>query len=197
MFYAGPVMSKIFTSLGIDPVEFLEVQAAAKEYMEDPQHPERLATVGYAKNDKKDKDTAKLNLASVVESFLEEEGWGERAFGKNARGRTSTKMQWPKNKPKVITAVTPLLRRIVNNKRQREYQLKKRLEKQNTVVPIPIDDRDLPYSTPISGQAHDNIQISSLPFIDPEMDQSSYTIHINITHDEPLHPSILSFQSTQ
>jgi hypothetical protein len=173
-------MSKIFTSLGIDPVEFLEVQAAAKDYMEDPEHPERLATVGYAKNDKKDKDTAKLNLASVVESFLEEEGWGERAFGKNARGRTSTKIQWPKNKPKVIAAMTPLLRRIVNNKRQREYQLKKRLEKQNATVPVPNDDRESAYSTPMLGQGHDNLQALSLSLVDPGMEKSSSTIRINI-----------------
>jgi len=195
--YSRPVMSKIFTSLGVDAMEFLEIQAAAKKYMEDPAHPERRATVGYARYDKNETDTAKLNLANVTESFLEEEGWGERTFGPNARGRTSAKIRWPKNKSKVINAVTPLLRRMVTNLRQREYQAKIRLEKKTAIVPRAANDEGLTYSTPATIQAsHDTSQVASPSIVDPGMTQYIYNIRLNVIQNGHRIMSVLNLKQT-
>ncbi|OBT99829.1 hypothetical protein VE01_02110 [Pseudogymnoascus verrucosus] len=119
--YTRPPMSKLFTSLELTPEQFLYLQAAAKTYMLDPAHGERAGCVG--NKARADTDLVKLKLFGCVEAFLEDEGWGERCWGPDAgRGaHESRRLRWPEGKHKIITLVTPLMRRMVTNERQRLY----------------------------------------------------------------------------
>lgn len=119
--YTRPPMSKLFTSLELTPEQFLYLQAAAKTYMLDPAHGERAGCVG--NKARADTDLVKLKLFGCVEAFLEDEGWGERCWGPDAgRGEhESRRLRWPEGKHKIITLVTPLMRRMVTNERQRLY----------------------------------------------------------------------------
>jgi hypothetical protein len=119
--YTRPPMSKLFTSLELTPEQFLYLQAAAKTYMLDPLHTERAGCVG--NKARADTDLVKLKLFGCVEAFLEDEGWGERCWGPDAgRGaHEGRRLRWPEGKHKIITLVTPLMRRMVTNERQRLY----------------------------------------------------------------------------
>lgn len=91
-------MSKIFTSLELTPEEFLYLQAAAKTYMLDANHPERSQSVGT--RSRGDTDMIKLKLFECVRCFLEDEGWGERCFGEGAPGAENRRLRWPQMKNK-------------------------------------------------------------------------------------------------
>ncbi|KAL3428104.1 hypothetical protein PVAG01_01613 [Phlyctema vagabunda] len=126
--YTRPPMSKLFTSLELTPEQFLHLQAAAKSYMLDEQHPERGDCVG--KRERGDNDMIKLKLFGCVKAFLEDEGWGERCFGRDAPGAATRKLKYPEMKNKIISLLTPLLRRMVTNERQRLYAIEMRKQSQ-------------------------------------------------------------------
>lgn len=89
-------MSKVFTKLELAPEDFITLQAAAKDYMLDPRHPDRSACVGT--KEKRDTDMTKLKLYACVKNFLDDEpgeGWGERLFGKDSPSGTTRKFMWP------------------------------------------------------------------------------------------------------
>jgi hypothetical protein len=86
-------MSKLFTSLELSPEMFLQLQAAAKEYMLDPAHPQRAESVG--NRGKSDTDMVKLKLFSCVEEFLDSKGWGERCFGETSQNTEDRRLKWP------------------------------------------------------------------------------------------------------
>ena len=96
--YTRPPMSKLFTSLELSPENFLHLQAAAKTYMLDPNHPERRACVG--KRGKGDTDMVKLRLYNCVRDFLELEGHGEKFFGEHIASEESEgrRLVWPSEK---------------------------------------------------------------------------------------------------
>lgn len=138
--YTRPPMSKLFMSLQLSPESFLHLQAAAKSYMLDPTYPERQECVG--NRGKGDIDLVKLRLFNCVKEFLDD-GVGEHFFGENvpapsesdglsaaaALGEESPGVRrwfWPRDATKVITLVTPLLRRMVTNERQRMYAVETR-----------------------------------------------------------------------
>lgn len=98
-------MSKLFTSLEVTPEEFLHLQAAAKAYMLDPDHPERRDCVG--SRGSSNTDVVKLKLFNCVEAFLEEEGWGARLFGPNIENGTTRKLKWPQMKNKYVSKCLP------------------------------------------------------------------------------------------
>lgn len=91
-------MSKLFTSLELTPEQFLHLQAAAKSYMLDEQHPDRSDCVGGRARG--DTDMAKLKLFACVKAFLDDEGWGERCFGEKAPGADKRKLKYPEMKNK-------------------------------------------------------------------------------------------------
>lgn len=91
-------MSKLFTSLELHPEQFLRLQAAAKNYMLDERYPERSDCVG--NRGKGDTDMTKIKLFGCVESFLVDDGWGEKCFGAKAPGAATRKLQWPSMKNK-------------------------------------------------------------------------------------------------
>lgn len=124
--YTRPPMSKMFTSLELSPENFLHLQAAAKAYMLDDQHPERRDCVG--QRGKGDTEMVKLRLWNCVRQFLEGEGNGERFFGENVvnEGMGPRTYIWPRDQQKIISLVIPLLRRMVTNERQRQYAIETR-----------------------------------------------------------------------
>ena len=138
--YTRPPMSQLFYSLQLNAESFLHLQAAAKIYMLDPTHPERQNCVG--NRGKGDNDMVKLRLFNCVRDFLTD-GVGEKFFGENAPGRvtyskdgsdvpieiTANKdkcFTWPRDGNKIVSLVTPLMRRMVTNERQRMYAIETR-----------------------------------------------------------------------
>lgn len=125
--YTRPPMSKLYKSLQVTHEGFLQLQAAAKEYMLDSSHPERRDCVG--QRGKGDSELVKLRLLRCVKEFLTAEGNGEIFFGAyasaTAEGVNRT-MIWPTHEKEIIAAVTPLLRRMVTNERQRQYAVETR-----------------------------------------------------------------------
>ncbi|KAF2641706.1 hypothetical protein P280DRAFT_489149 [Massarina eburnea CBS 473.64] len=136
--YARPPMSRLFISLQLTPENFVHLQGQAKAYMLDPAHPERQSCVG--NKGKGDTDMVKLRLFNCVRDFLNE-GIGDQYFGKNVEkpGESDTleaaralgqervssedKLVWPEDGNKIISLVTPLLRRMITNERQRIYAI--------------------------------------------------------------------------
>lgn len=119
--YTRPPMSKMFSSLELSPENFLHLQAAAKAFMLDDEHPERRDCVG--QRGKGDTEMVKLRLWNCVRHFLEVEGHGERFFGEHVvnEGMGPRAHIWPRDQQKIISLVIPLLRRMVTNERQRQY----------------------------------------------------------------------------
>lgn len=119
--YTRPPMSKMFNSLEISPENFLHLQAAAKNYMLDPDFPDRRDCVG--QRGRGDTDMVKLKLWNCVKDFLGKEGNGERFFSENTinEGMDENKYIWPRDEAKIIKLAMPLLRRMVTNERQRQY----------------------------------------------------------------------------
>ncbi|KAF3045654.1 hypothetical protein E8E12_011013 [Didymella heteroderae] len=135
--YTRPPMSKLFMSLNISPENFIALQSLAKAYMLSPSHPERQSCVG--NRGKGDTDMVKLRLFNCVRDFLAE-GVGEQFFGEHvakpgekenseaaaALGEKEAggeKLVWPQDGNKIISLVTPLMRRMVTNERQRLYAI--------------------------------------------------------------------------
>lgn len=136
-------MSKLFMSLQLSPESFLHLQAEAKSYMLDPAYPERQNCVG--NRGKGDTDMVKLRLFNCVREFLDG-GAGERYFGETAASKRQREREtqeaakalgeaevhidndlvWPKDGNKLVSLVTPLLRRMVTNERQRVYAIETR-----------------------------------------------------------------------
>ncbi|KAG0154698.1 hypothetical protein PDIDSM_266 [Penicillium digitatum] len=124
--YTRPPISKMFSSLEISPENFLHLQAAAKNYMLNDEHPERRDCVG--QRGKGDTEMVKLRLWNCVRQFLEAEGNGERFFGEHVvnEGMGPRAYIWPRDQHKIISLVIPLLRRMVTNERQRQYAIETR-----------------------------------------------------------------------
>ncbi|KAI9761748.1 MAG: hypothetical protein M4579_000842 [Chaenotheca gracillima] len=125
--YTRPPMSKLFSSLELSPENFLHLQAAAKSYMLNDAYPERRACVGHRGTG--DTDMVRLRLFNCVKDFLEIGQYGQRFFGDNVSHEGTPgqrKLVWPAQKQEIIAAVTPLLRRMVTNERQRQYALETR-----------------------------------------------------------------------
>jgi hypothetical protein len=140
--YTRPPMSKLFMSLQLSPENFLQLQAQAKTYMLDTTYPERQNCVG--NRGKGDTDMVKLRLFNCVRDFLND-GSGEQFFGENvekpgerdameaarALGEdtapsSEARLTWPRDGNKIISLVTPLMRRMVTNERQRMYAIETR-----------------------------------------------------------------------
>ncbi|KAI9817743.1 MAG: hypothetical protein M1827_000862 [Pycnora praestabilis] len=165
--YTRPPMSKLFTSLELSPENFLHLQAGAKSYMLDLSHPERQNCVG--NRGKGDTDMVKLRLYSCVKDFLETEGCGEKYFGKDVvnEGMGQRKFTWPEQKNRIIGLVTPLLRRMVTNERQRQYAIESRKGGVSTT-----NDKK---------RKIEEIGSPSHHMTNAELEQESYTQHDSLT----------------
>jgi len=133
--YTRPPMSKLFSSLQLSPENFLHLQAAAKKFMLDPEHPERQTYVG--NRGKTDGEMGKLDLHKCVRKFLETGGWGQKYFSEDAPPpgdgdgdgsveNNRRRFYWPAESDRIVALCTPLLRRMVTNERQRQYAVESR-----------------------------------------------------------------------
>ena len=122
--YSRPPLGKVYASLELAPENFLKLQSAGKDFMLDPDHPERRDVVGHRRHSG-GTDVAKLKLWNCVEQFLRDEGNGERFFGAEAGegipGAPERTMFWPEDSQKITRACMPLMRKMVTNERQRIY----------------------------------------------------------------------------
>jgi hypothetical protein len=186
--YTRPPMSKLFTSLELSPEDFLHLQAAAKAYMLDPEHPERRDCVG--NRGRGDTDMVKLKLFECVKAFLTDEGWGDKCFGENAQGAETRKLKWPQMKNKVISLVTPLLRRMVTNERQRQYAIETRKSTNNTPKVANKRQNDQVSATPPRNSSQPlNDTVSQYPNIDPKLDPYHYNIDPSFASEDNQSPS--------
>lgn len=119
-----PPISTLYHSLRLPPESFLSLQTLAKTYMLSPLHPERRDCVGT--RGAGDAEMVRLRLYRCVEAFLEGDGGvGERFFGQSA-GVPGEGWDWPREREEIIRVMTPLLRRVVTNERQRVYAIDSR-----------------------------------------------------------------------
>lgn len=127
-----PAVAKEFRNLELCPESFHKMQAYAKKYMLDPEHPERKTYVG--NRGQTDNAQIRHDLQKCVREFLEE-GPGEEFFGANSTGPSEVEetpaghnrsFSWPADKEMIIQLCSPLLRRMIVNERQREYALRTR-----------------------------------------------------------------------
>lgn len=88
----GPPVAETWAALDISPEQYLHLTVACKNYMLDPNHPERGECVGTRARG--DTDMVKLKLFDCVKSFLEDEGWGEKYWGEHAEARPR-KLKFP------------------------------------------------------------------------------------------------------
>jgi hypothetical protein len=170
--YTRPPMSRLFSSLELSPENFLHLQAAAKNYMLNDDHPERRDCVG--QRGKGDTEMVKLRLWNCVRNFLEEEGNGERFFGEHVvnEGMPPRQYIWPRDQHKIISLVIPLLRRMVTNERQRQYAIETRKggatdERKQKKTGDNVDGFNLS-ETPESGQQHEQ---QDRPLAPPQVHQ--------------------------
>lgn len=114
--YIRPPCKSVFESLKISTEEWVRLEAEAKAYMLDITHPQRQACVGNKKNGPSN-DT-KIQLFKTVQRFLAD-GVGLVYFGEGEG--EGEKWVYPADEDRLIALLTPLMRRMVTNERQRQY----------------------------------------------------------------------------
>jgi hypothetical protein len=200
--YTRPPMSKLFMSLQLSPENFLQLQAQAKAYMLDTTYPERQNCVG--NRGKGDTDMVKLRLFNCVRDFLNDrvgdEFFGEnvekpgerdameaaRALGEDKLPNSEERLTWPRDGNKIISLVTPLMRRMVTNERQRMYAIEtrkggaKKKDKEGSVEAVTQQAQQSPSGNSSRGQS---IEQQLLPAFDPTLGRPSHT-------PQPVSPSL-------
>jgi hypothetical protein len=125
--YTRPPIGKLYSSLELPPECFVHLQAAAKDFMLDENHPDRLDTIG--QRGRGDTDLVRLKLWNIAKEFLDDLGNGLKFFGDHVpsvEGQSPRTMIWPQNAEQIIKACVPVLRRMVTNERQRRYAIQAR-----------------------------------------------------------------------
>ncbi|KAE9964102.1 hypothetical protein BLS_008650 [Venturia inaequalis] len=118
--YTRPPTKRVFESLKLTPEEWVRLEGEAKAYMLDTSHPDRQSCVGNRANGPTN-DT-KINLYKTVQRFLESD-IGARFFGVGVYEEGVGRESWvyPRDETALISLLTPLMRRMVTNERQRQY----------------------------------------------------------------------------
>jgi hypothetical protein len=206
--YTRPPMSKLFMSLQLSPENFLQLQAKAKTYMLDTAYPERQNCVG--NRGKGDTDMVKLRLFNCVREFLNngvgEEFFGEnvekpgerdnieaaRALGEDKAPNAEGRLTWPKDGNKIISLVTPLMRRMVTNERQRMYAIEtrkggsKKKDKEGSAEAVAQQTQRSPSGHSSRGPS---IEQQQLPAFDPSIARSHTSQPASPSSVTPITPS--------
>ena len=114
-----PAINQLFAALELSAEAYISLSGLAKTFMLDPAHPERMACVG--DRNRTQGDAARLRLWGCVRALLDSDAGGGESVGDTffaAQGRSYT---WPEDAEMVIARLTPLVRRVVTNERQRRY----------------------------------------------------------------------------
>jgi hypothetical protein len=125
--YTRPPIGRLYSSLELPPESFVRLQTAAKDFMLDENHPDRLDTIG--QRGRGDTDLVRLKLWNIAKEFLDDLGNGLKFFGDHVpsvEGQPPRTMIWPQNAEQIIKACVPVLRRMVTNERQRRYAMQAR-----------------------------------------------------------------------
>lgn len=91
--YVGKSVAEQLVSMQISAEWYLQIQAAAKEYMLDVRYPERMGAVGFKTRAGADSS----DIFNCCLKFLEQE-WGENCWGIMADFYEGRTLLWPKNK---------------------------------------------------------------------------------------------------
>ena len=122
--YSRPVMSKLYSSLGLTPENFLHLQSSAKAYMLDENYPERQSCVGH-RGGNESNQLIRLKLKNCTQDFLTAEGLGEKYWGSSQANSSGNEnfgsLIWPRDTQKIVKICIPLLRRQLTNEKQRKY----------------------------------------------------------------------------
>jgi hypothetical protein len=118
-----PLSKEVFTSLKLTTEDWVRLEAEAKDYMLDETHPERQACVGQRAN--VTANDTKLQLFKTVQQFLAS-GAGIHYFGRSDDDEPGSKWVYPRDEDRLILLMTPLMRRMVTNERQRRYAYRTR-----------------------------------------------------------------------
>lgn len=86
-------MSQLYDKLQVSPEQFLHLQAAAKDYMLDPEHLERRDIIGRRQG--AELASIKVKLYKITAAFLEDEGWGMRCWGPDAPRLVERDVHYP------------------------------------------------------------------------------------------------------
>lgn len=114
-----PKVGSMFRDLELPPEEFLNLKLAAKNYMLDANHPERRECIG--SRNRGDAEIVRLRLHACVEAFLNE-GNGQRFFGANVNPQLGPeRLIDPRDRQIITSLLTPILRSVLTNERQRLY----------------------------------------------------------------------------
>jgi hypothetical protein len=118
--YTRPPTKDVFQSLRIGTEEWVRLEVEAKDYMLDENYPQRQASVG--NRGLAPTNDTKIQLFKTVQGFLAG-GAGSAYFGTtNAeRDREGERWLYPRDEDRLIGLLTPLMRRMVTNERQRQY----------------------------------------------------------------------------
>jgi hypothetical protein len=138
--YTRPPTKDVFQSLKIGTEEWVRLEAEAKAFMLDETHPERQASVG--NRGLAPTNDTKIQLFKTVQKFLTD-GAGASYFGREIAERNSGeggRWLYPRDEDRLIGLLTPLMRRMVTNERQRQYA---RRTRQNGVGPRSVEPEEL------------------------------------------------------
>ncbi|KAJ9633283.1 uncharacterized protein PV06_00976 [Exophiala oligosperma] len=111
--------ANVFESLDLAPEDFRRLQVAAKIFLFDEDHPERMEVIRHKSSSGTAADI-RLRLWKCAESFLSEHGNGDKFFGPGDAERPRT-LIWPEHGETIIKNMLPLIRKLVTNERQRIY----------------------------------------------------------------------------
>ncbi|QDS70614.1 hypothetical protein FKW77_000482 [Venturia effusa] len=117
--HTRPPTKRVFESLRLLPEEWVRLEGEAKAFMLDTAHPERQACVGNRANGPTN-DT-KINLYRTVQRFLESDIGARFFYMRLDEDDLEERWVYPRDETALISLLTPLMRRMVTNERQRQY----------------------------------------------------------------------------
>jgi len=167
--YTRPPIGKLYSSLELSPENFIRLQNAAKDYMLDENHPERLDTIG--QRGRGDTDLVRLKLWNFVKEFLDDLGNGQKFFGEHVphvEGQAPRSMIWPQDAEQIIKSCVPVLRRMVTNERQRQYAMHARKSNEDRQGHEPRNERRVARSA--SSKAAGLAQLSKADILELEIE---------------------------
>ncbi|KAF2435405.1 hypothetical protein EJ08DRAFT_729897 [Tothia fuscella] len=168
--YTRPPTKDVFQSLKIGTEEWVRLEAEAKAFMLDETHPERQASVGN-RGAAPTNDT-KIQLFKTVQKFLAE-GSGDAHFGAHVGGMDDDRWIYPADEDKLIGLLTPLMRRMVTNERQRQYARRTRQSGIGTTMSVE------PEGSVGTNSVNSPTEPSTLNFTSPPTSRLGNDVHSN------------------
>ncbi|KAJ5591817.1 uncharacterized protein N7459_002186 [Penicillium hispanicum] len=121
-----PSVEEMERSLELSKDNWLVFKEESRNYMLDPEHPERRNCVGHRGSGNGEKVRRDLELCA--EDLLGPKGYGDRFFSEHTinEGMPPRNNIWPRDRQKIVDAVVHVLRRALTNARQCQYAIETR-----------------------------------------------------------------------